>query len=70
MSIPLHLWYKGSSYPCQNREIICENGGLCRVQKGQPSCVCQNGYEGKYCQLTTISLEAQSENATGNANYV
>ena len=66
----MYLWYKGSSYPCQNREIICEHGGQCRVKKGHPSCVCQKGHEGKYCQLSTNSSEIQMEHATGNVNYV
>ena len=64
--LPIFLLFKGNNYLCPNRELICENGGTCQVQGGQPYCVCPEGYEGKQCLFSSSNSSQVMGNTTGS----
>ena len=40
-------------YPCQNGELSCDNGGVCRKTEGGFSyCDCPTDFEGNTCQFS------------------
>ena len=40
-------------YPCQNGELSCDNGGVCRKTEGGFSyCDCPTDFEGNVCQFS------------------
>ena len=44
-------------YPCQNDELICENGGVCKKSEGGYAyCDCPVAYEGDTCQFSKCKL--------------
>ena len=59
------LLHKGDGICSEGNELICKNGGSCRVRRGKPHCVCQNRYEGKNCQFSPSDLNPPLPNVTG-----
>ena len=60
--------YIGNKDCSDSIELDCKNGATCRVQNGEPFCACQEGYEGRKCQFSTVNLDTPIQNVTGKQN--
>ena len=42
----------GGNDSCQNKELSCRNGGICRITRGIPYCKCPTGFKGSLCSIS------------------